>query len=219
MQTAMRVAYLLAALLAGTPALAQQAEITVVDRASIAADHLGTPTTATHRLNLSVVHLEDSGWEPVRFLEILRQAARILSQCDIGVVGAEWVSLSTPPRFLDFSTPVARELAAAVPVRRPAIYLVRNTLNRPAFQAEAIGRGNSRTRPELTDTVWITVGTRDPGIALAHELAHVLMNSGEHSEEPDNLMRGETSGANTKLSVDQCERMRSTATENGLLQR
>jgi hypothetical protein len=210
--------YLAATLLACNLAQAQP-EITVVDRASITAEHLGTPSTLTHRLTLSVVHLEGSGWEPARFLDVLRQAGEILSQCDIAVGGVEWVSLSTPPRFLDFSTPVARELAVAAPVRRPAIYLVRNTLNRPAFQAEAIGRGNSRNRPELIDTVWITVGTRDPGIALAHELAHVLMNSGEHSDEPDNLMRDETSGANTKLSVAQCERMRSTAIENRLLQR
>ena len=165
------------------------------------------------------MHVEGSGWKAVRFLEVLRQATAILTQCDIGIVSAEWVSLSTPARYLDFSTPVARELAVAAPVRRPAIYLVRDTLQRPAFQAEAIGRGNSRNRPELIDTVWITVGTRDPGIALAHELAHVLMNSGEHSDEPDNLMRDETSGSNTKLSTAQCERMRNTASENGLLQR
>ena len=216
MQTAMRVAYLLKLLLACGPALAQP-EITVVDRASITAEHLGTPST-THRLNLHVVHLEGSGWEPTRFLDVLRQATAILSQCDIGIVGAEWVSLSTPPRYVDFSTPVARELAIAALVPRPAIYLVRKTLNRPAFQAEAIGRGNSRTRPELADTVWITVGTRDPGIALAHELAHVLMNSGEHSDDPNNLMHGETTGSNTQLSAAQCERMRTTARENGLLQ-
>ena len=164
-----------------------------------------------------MVHLEGSGWEAVRFLEVLRQATAILAQCDIGLAGAEWVSLSTPERYLDFSTPVSRELAIAAPVRRPAIYLVRNTLARPPFQAEAIGRGNSRTRPELTDTVWITVGTRDAGIALAHELAHVLMNSGEHSDEPDNLMRDETTGVNTRLSVKQCTQMRENARGNGLL--
>src|SRR5262245_1749666 len=147
--------YLAAALLACGVAVAQP-EIRVVDRASITADHLRTPSALMHRLNLNVVHLQGSGWEATRFLDVLREATAILSQCDIGVAGAEWMSLSVPPRYLDFSTSVARELAVAMPVRRPAIYLVRNTLNRPAFQAEAIGRGNSRTRPELTDTVWIT---------------------------------------------------------------
>jgi len=177
------------------------------------------PATGAHRLSLAVVEVEGTGWIRDKAEAVLREAATILAQCDLGITSVEWLRLSVPPRYLDFSTPAARELAVAAPVRRPAIYLVRNTLNRPAFQAEAIGRDNSRTRPELADTVWITVGTRDPGIALAHELAHVLMNSGEHSDEPDNLMRDETSGTNTKLSVAQCERMRGTATENGLLQR
>jgi hypothetical protein len=210
--------YLAAGLLACNLAFAQP-EITVVDRARITAEHLGTPASITHRLNLSVVHLEGSGWEPEPALDALRQATAILSQCGVGIVGVEWVSLATPPRLLDFSTPLARELVRLHPVAKPAIFLVRHTLNRPAFHAEAIGRDNSRTRPELVDTVWMTVGTRDPGIALAHELAHVLMNSGEHSDEPDNLMHGETTGANTALSAAQCARMRSAASENGLLQR
>ena len=75
------------------------------------------------------------------------------------------------------------------------------------------------TRPELADTVWMTAATRDAGVALAHELAHVLMDSGEHSDEPGNLMRDETSPTNTALSVTQCTRLRETALSNGLLQR
>jgi hypothetical protein len=118
---------------------------------------------------------------------------------------------------MDFSTPAARELARAHPVARPAVYLMRDTRSRPAFDAEAIGRGNSRTRPEIADTVWMTATTRDPGIALAHELAHVLMDSGEHSEEAGNLMRDETSARNTSLSAAQCRRLRETGTANGLL--
>ena len=184
---------------------------------SITAAHLLTPAASTDRLKLSVVHLEGSGWEPARALDAMRQATAILSQCGVGIVAVEWVSLATPPRYLDFSTPLARELVRLHPVAKPVVYLVRHTLNRPAFQAEAIGRGNSRTRPELADTVWITVGTRDPGIALAHELAHVLMDSGEHSDEPGNLMRNETSGANTRLSVKQCTQLRENARANGLL--
>jgi len=57
----------------------------------------------------------------------------------------------------------------------------------------------------LRDTVWFTEATRDPGIALAHELVHILMGSGEHVEEPGNLIRAETSPENTELTTDQCE--------------
>ena len=173
------------------------------------------PSPASHRLAVTLVQMEDSGWTRERSIRTFVEAMTILQQCDIGIARAEWLNLSAPSRYLDFSTPVARELAKLHPVPRPAVYFVRDTRNRPAFDAEAIGRGNSRSRPELADTVWITAGTRDPGIALAHELAHVLMNSGEHSDEPGNLMRDETTGANTALSAAQCSRMRSTAGENG----
>jgi hypothetical protein len=128
------------------------------------------------------------------------------------------VSLSGAARFLYFSTPVGRELARLHPVRKPAIYLVLD-MQDGVYDAEAIGRENSPTRPEIADTVWIRAAARDPGIVLAHELAHVLMDSGEHSDEPGNLMHDQTSGANTKLSVTQCTRMRETARKNGLLER
>ncbi len=52
---------------------------------------------------------------------------------------------------------------------------------------------------------------------LRHELVHVLMDSGEHSEEPGNLMRDETAPGNTRLSAGQCDRLQAVGTENGLL--
>jgi hypothetical protein len=97
------------------------------------------------------------------------------------------------------------------------VFFVDATRQQPAFDAEAIGRGNSRTRPELADTVWIVRDARDPGVALAHELAHVLMDSGEHSDEPGNLMREETAPASTRLTDAQCARLRETGRANGLL--
>lgn len=180
----------------------------------------GAPARISNRLNLTLVNIEGNGWKRERALDALREAAAIFTQCGVAVDGVEWLSLATPPRFLDFSTPVARELARLQPVRRPAIYLVRDTRNRPAFDAEAIGRGNSRGRRELADTVWITLanaGTPDAGIVFAHELAHVLMDSGEHSDEPGNLMRAHTVAGGTALSAAQCVRLRDTGSGNGLL--
>jgi hypothetical protein len=213
MHTRTRIAQFVAALATCGAALAQP-EISIVERQQVS-----MPGTNSHRLALTLVQLEGSGWTRERALGALREAAAILAQCDIGIVSVEWVSLSAPARYLDFSTPAARELARLHPVSRPAIYLVRDTRSHPAFDAETIGRGNSRTRPELAYTVWMTAATRDPGVALAHELAHVLMDSGEHSDEPGNLMRDETSTANTALSATQCTRLRETARANGLLQR
>ena len=204
-----------AALLASGVGLAQ---VTLVERQSLFGADPGVPAAAALRLHLTLVRLEGSGWTREGALGILREAAGILAQCGVAVDRAEVLSLSAPGH-LDFSTPVARELARAHPVSRPAVYLVRDTKSRPAFDAEAIGRGNSRSRPEIADTVWMTAATRDPGVALAHELAHVLMDSGEHSDEEGNLMREETSPRNTTLSSAQCARLRDTGNRNGLLER
>ena len=184
-----------------------------------AAAKKGAPPKATHLLHLTAVKLEDSGWTDQRVLGVARRAGRVLAQCGVKLERVELVSLVVPPNYLDLATPVARELARDYPVARPAVYFVRDTRSSPAFEAEAFGRGNTKTRPELADTVWITNTARDPGIALAHELAHVLMDSGEHSEEPGNLMRDETTPQNTALARAQCARLRDTATGNGLLKK
>jgi hypothetical protein len=58
---------------------------------------------------------------------------------------------------------------------------------------------------------------REPGVALAHELAHVLMDSGEHSQQPGNLMRTETAAANLHLEPIQCARLTTMGAQQGLL--
>lgn len=121
------------------------------------------------------------------------------------------------PELRDLFTPLARQLVRRLQPAKPAVFFVRDTRNRPAFEGEAFGRGNTRTRPELAGTVWLTESSRDLPVALAHELAHVLMDSGEHAEEPGNLMREDTSPENTRLSPAQCERMRRNGTANGWL--
>lgn len=199
------------------PAQAQDAgSISILERREI---RLETGlVSAAQGLSLTLVHFRDGGWEPETIVSAVRQGAQIFAQCGVALVQAELVQLDAPERYRYYRTPVSRELARAVPLRKPAIYFVFDTRQRPAFDAEAVGRGNSSARPELRDTVWITRGARDLGIVLAHELAHVLMDSGEHSEEPGNLMRDETTPANTLLSAAQCARLRDVAAANGLLQ-
>ena len=211
-----RICLALAAFAAFLAAGDSPAQIALVARQSLSATELGAPIGASLELRLTLVRLEGSGWTRESAVAILRKAAGILAQCGVALERAELETLAAPG-YLDFSTPAARELARAHPVARPTVYLVRDTKNIPAFDAEAIGRGNSRTRPELADTVWLTAATRDPGVALAHELAHVLMDSGAHSAEEGNLMREETLPRNLALSAAQCARLRETGRGNGLL--
>ena len=205
-------------LLAALPAQAQLAgSISIAERRDVRLAE--QPGTFTHALNLTVVHFREGGWDPVTILDAAGDGARILAQCGIALTSVDLVLVDAPPRYRYYLTPVSRELARRLPLPRPAVYFVAGTRQRPAFDAEAIGRGNLGPRPELQDTVWIAQGAREPGIAFAHELAHVLMDSGEHSEAPGNLMREETAPQNTQLSAAQCALLRETGERNGLLRR
>ena len=198
------------------PAQAQDSgPIIVLERRELPIER--TITAPTHSLSLALAHLVGGGWAPEAIHDAVRQSACILEQCSVALRKLEIVLVSAPERFRDFYTPTSRELARALLLGKPTIYFVSGTHQRPAFDAEAIGRGNSRSRPELRDTVWVTRGTRDLGIAVTHELVHVLMDSGEHTQAPGNLMREDTTPENSSLTEAQCARLRDTGAANGLL--
>ena len=200
------------------PALAAPASgadaIVVLDRRELRLERIHA--TPSHHLRLTLAYFEYS-WNPETIHAAVRNTARILAQCGVTIAKAELVRIDAPARFHDFHTPESRELARALPLPRPTVYFVAGTRQLPAFEAEAIGRANSGSRPELRDTVWVARGARDLDIVLAHELAHVLMDSGGHVAEPGNLMREDTAPGNTRLDEAQCNRLRETATANGLL--
>ena len=212
-------AMLVAALAPGV--LAQETAIRKVQSWSLNAVELpwSGASPPTHGLRLTLIAFAGTAWTPRAILDAARDMAPLVARCGVRITEANLHLLEAPARFRYYRTPVARELARLAPFPRPAIYFVEDTLNRPAFDAEAIGRSNSLRRPELADTVWVAAGTRDLPIALAHELVHVLMDSGEHSEEPDNLMRAETTRAHTRLTDAQCTSMLTAAERNGLLAR
>lgn len=186
----------------------------VVDTpAPVAAGH----PEPTHRLGLELVVIAGSGWSADRVVAAAIEAAAILAQCGIRTERLRLSEFDGPKRYRYLATRTSRELAREAGVPRPALFFVADTLHRPAFDAEAVGRANSRSRPEMADTVWVTAGTRDLPIVIAHELAHVLADSGGHSEEPGNLMREQTTPANTRLTSGQCHAIVATAEANGLI--
>jgi hypothetical protein len=178
------------------------------------------PAPSTHRLQLDLVMFRDTPWEPERILDAVRGGAAILAQCGIRLERAELYRFEGgDPGLRYLSTPVSRQLVRRVRPAKPAVFFVRDTRHEPPFDAEAFGSGNTATRPELAFTVWITAHIRDLPVALAHELAHVLMDSGRHSTEPGNLMRDETAPESTQLTSEQCASMTEAGERNGILQR
>jgi hypothetical protein len=184
---------------------------------------LRSSVAAQAALNLHVVIVDEAGWTRERAEATVREAAGILSQCGVRLAMVRFQLLQVDQRFRYLYTPASRllagQLVAQFAPRGPGVFFVRDTLNRPAFDAEAFGRGNTRSRPELADTVWVTAATKHAGIALAHELVHVLADSPAHSSALDNLMGIETTAGATHLTREQCAAMLDTALANGLLER
>lgn len=176
------------------------------------------PQQAAYRLRLEMAVLSGTRWRPDVILDAARRAATILAQCDIQVGPVRLQEFEGPQRYRHFSMADSREFARRSGLRKPTIFFVDDTLQRPAFDAEAIGRANAKTRPELADTVWITAAIRDLPVALAHELVHVLTDSGAHSDANENLMRDDTAPGNTRLTAAQCSQMVLTGKAGGLLE-
>lgn len=201
---------------------AQEAiNITVAERTSLTADqifpHDPVRYSATHHLTLTLVYFTGSNWSRTAIVEAVRHAAEILEQCGLILRQIELVRVDAPTRYHYLYNPVSRELARTLALPKPTIFFITDTRQRPAFDAEAIGRGNSQTRPELADSVWVTRATRDPSVALAHELVHILSDSGQHVDLPGNLMREETAPGNTQLTGAQCAQLHDVGAKNGLL--
>lgn len=180
---------------------------------------LAAPDPSRPPLTLRLTLADIDQWDQQVVAGALRTASGLLAQCGIHISHAALLRITVPATHRQFDTPRSRELARALALPKPVLFFTAGTRQRPAFDAEAIGRGNSRSRPELTDTIWIAPGARDLGQVIAHELAHVLMDSGAHDDTPGNLMAEDTAPHNTRLTAAQCTQIRDTGERNGLLRR
>ncbi len=196
-------------------------DVTVLSEKSVERKALypdsGYPKGVEQTLSVSLVVLDNTAWSEPLLKSMAADAARVLAQCGLGLSDVRLFRVKAPRRLSYFNDWHANALVSKLEIPRPAVFFVRDTLQQIAFDAEAIGHSNSRSRPSLVDTVWMTEAVGHSGIALAHELYHVLADTGTHSDDPENLMYAETLGVNTRLSEGQCMQMKRIGTAFGHL--
>ncbi len=178
------------------------------------------PEEHVFKLPLSVFVLHD-GWTNEQISQSLLQAEELLSQCKIAFNSVTITALAVPDYLRDLETGSARTLTGALqndsefkPIK---VFYARDTLMARPTDGASFGDGNTRRRPWLKDSVWLMENIEDPGIALAHELFHVLANNGGHSRMANNLMQSRTSPDNIKLLESQCTAAIDNAKNNRLL--
>ena len=177
------------------------------NQADLAGEVAETQPGFTHELRLTLVILEGAGWRLDSIREATAKAARVLAQCGIAIPEVTVRVVEGPERMKIFRNDWSTELVSKLAPDKPTVFFVKDTLQEISFDAEAIGRSNSRKRRQLADTVWMTAAVKDIDISLAHELYHAVADSGQHDPDPMNLMHERTNGTNTTLRVSQCLRM------------
>lgn len=205
------------ALFAGSAICAVGSSITVQSRTDMPLPRLAQLVTRALMPQLTAVVIEDTAWTEGEVLRGITGALTILGQCGLGANRLTLLRIRAPVAFHDLSTRESRRLAAALDAPRPTLFFVRDTRNRPAFDAEAFGSQNTRLRPELTHTVWITRQAPELAEAIAHELFHILADDGSHSDDTANLMHDRTAPGRRVLNSQQCAKMLEAGRNAGLL--
>jgi len=172
---------------------------------------------ADFRLSLDILVL-DSRWSQQRIEQAVQQAYQILSQCGLMPGEISGHSIGGDDYLRDLSTGTARTLLDAVGTAKLTVVFARDTRMQAQYLGEAFGLGNTRMRPWLSNSVWLMLDVEDAGIALGHELYHVIANSGAHVEGVANLMQARTRPESLALTVEQCRLAQVNGVDSQLLQ-
>lgn len=167
-------------------------------------------------LPLDVLVLDDR-WTTSRIETVLDSAREPLRQCGVTVTNVNARRFVGPDYLRDLSTGTAKTIMDAASTTRATVVFARDTRMDVPFTGEAFGVGNTRDRPWLRHSVWMTEDIKDPGLALAHELVHVLSNSGDHVQDAGNLMAERTQPGQDRLNQRQCLQLRETGKNLALL--
>ena len=139
----------------------------------------------------------------------------VLCQCGIRInlVGSmssnsNVLNLTPPNGVLNTGSTVTAELRELMKIRPGGSVI--HAYYVPALSSGALaeGIGAARFTPALPDSVLISNGAGSVPIIAAHELGHVLLNSGAHHANRDNLMAaGNINSGAGELEQSQCNRM------------
>ncbi len=170
-----------------------------------------------YELPINIVVLDDR-WKAQQIESAIQELNSVFAQCSIVAVARNRIDVKTDDYLKDLASGHALTLKRKLKLSGTTVYFGRDTRMQTEFDAEAFGIANTGNRPWMTNSLWLTYGIQDTGIALAHELFHIIANSGAHSTLDNNLLRDQTAPGNTLLSEEQCARALEAGTHNGLLQ-
>jgi len=199
------------------PARADEIELLGRSEVAVEVKHRAPAQRRAYEFRPTLILINDSGWTQKLLIDASTRGTEILNQCGIGVPVISLITLKTSEQYKDPDRSQRINLARSVsPAAKPLVFFIRSASD---VMKDAFSYGRSNTRSaELKDTVWVKNALSDiAGVALAHELVHILSNSGEHINEPGNLMNEDADTTTVKLKPDQCNNIIKHGIENGFL--
>lgn len=166
----------------------------------------------THAFSPTAVYLRGSGWEPSMIKEELEKTQRIFDQCGIKLDPVKVVEMEPLDGRQDIDQQYDLELVTALGIQdRPLVFFLRSV---GIFLSHGEDFAPGSPMKSLTNTSWLGLDLRSPGYKamrdpsyspVAHEIAHVLCDCGHVEPGQRNLLAGDASFVNDRLTPQQCE--------------
>ena len=171
---------------------------------------------------LNIVILDQSKWTKSEVIERVRRTESIYSTCNVSLSPIN-IAIENRPDLssIDYNKKDDLDLLIELSLfMRPLIFFMNKntaTLSFPAWSwIDDSKVDDLRKRVGYIFHPWKRVEEIDLALfagittyeVLAHELGHILLNHGEHLEEPENIMSKKSAPMGDQLNQDQCETLK-----------
>lgn len=176
----------------------------------------------SHKLNLDLLMVRGSGWTKEKLISRYTEVARVYSQCEIKFDEVRLIEVDAPDGIQVFNHgSVSKSSTKRFAERTPNWPRITNihikTIFAPYMGVSGPAFAYEREDHPLLNRQWIGLisaweGRKDTEdephsyVLEVHELAHVLLNDGQHIQnKPSNVM--DLTRTEKKLREDQCEKI------------
>ena len=171
---------------------------------------------------LNIVILDQSKWTKTEVIERVRRTESIYATCDVSFSPIN-IAVEHRPDLssIDYNKKDDLNLLLELSLfMRPLIFFMNKntaTFSYPAWAwIDDSNVEDLRKRVGYVFHPWKRVEEIDLALfagittyeVLAHELGHILLNHGEHLEEPENIMSKKTAPMGDQLNQEQCETLK-----------
>ncbi|MCB0350727.1 MAG: hypothetical protein KDD38_06055 [Bdellovibrionales bacterium] len=174
----------------------------------------------THEIDLSVVLYRGTSWDKESIRQRFKSMAKVLRQCKLKISKVKFIEADAYNGWLDVDGVIRKngdresQISEALPIKsRPVFVYLRSS--RLTATGYAIPQYVVEESNPAKDTIWMTELSQQlsPNTSLeAHELAHVLLNSGhvDHGRNR-NILHIKPNRQNNKIGNErggQCDQMK-----------